>query len=137
MRLLYLSIPYSHPYRITLEQRVLYADFIAAEFLKYDGINVISPITHSHRMVPYLGTEKKYASWKFWKNVDMDFLDRCDCMVVCKIKGWKESVGVQAEIKYCEEKEIPFFYLDFDDDCVTLRFERLEEIVDNIRLLKL
>lgn len=135
MKLLYLSIPYSHPHRITLEQRVLYADFIAAEFLKHDGINVISPITHSHRLVPYLGTSKKYTSWNFWKDVDMDLLDRCDCMVVCQIKGWKESVGVTAEIQYCVDNNIPVFYLNFDENCVTLRFERLEEIVEKIRKL--
>jgi hypothetical protein len=134
MKLIYLSIPYTHLYRITMEQRVLYADFLAAEFLKM-GVNVLSPITQSHRLVPYLGNEKKYSSWDFWKEIDLDFIDRCDCMVVCRIKGWKKSIGVSAEIEYCKKENVPTFYLDFGDEENVVDFEKMENIVNRIKEL--
>jgi hypothetical protein len=41
----------------------------------------------------------------------MEFLLRSDKLVVAQMEGWKESVGVQKEIKIARENDIPVEFL--------------------------
>jgi len=53
-------------------------------------------------------------NWKFWEQFDRAFLVRSDEVVVLTLPGWRESVGVAAEIQIAREFGKPFSYLAAD-----------------------
>lgn len=105
--MLYLASPYSHPIPAVREMRFVSACWATAELMKR-GENVFSPIVHSHPLVRY-GLPN---TWEFWEGVDRDHLERCDEIVVLTLDGWRESVGVQAEIAMAHECGKPVKLLD-------------------------
>lgn len=52
-----------------------------------------------------LGTD-----WEFWKNFCVDFLRRCDKLLVIMYPKWNESRGVAEEIRLAKELNIPVVY---------------------------
>ena len=96
---IYLAIPYSHPDAKVREERFAIANRFAGYLMK-SGYIVYSPISHGHAI------EMNYSlprDWQFWQKQCFPFLEWADEIYVMKIDGWKESVGVQAEIKRAEE----------------------------------
>jgi hypothetical protein len=80
------------------EQRYRAACQTAAALLRA-GHATFSPIVHCHPLVEHgLPTE-----WEFWQQVDRRFLVQCDEVVVLMLDGWRESVGVQTEIRIARE----------------------------------
>jgi len=104
--LIYLASPYTHPDPEIQHLRYLEACY-ATVALTQRGFVVFSPIVHSHALVP-LGLG---GTWEFWEHIDREFISRCDELVVLKIAGWKESVGVQAEIAIAGELRKPVRYI--------------------------
>lgn len=104
--MIYLASPYSHPNSEVREQRFRAACHAAAGLLA-SGQTVFSPIVHGHPLVGHgLPTD-----WPFWERFDRDHLARCDEVVVLMLAGWRESVGVAAEIRIAEELGKPVRYL--------------------------
>ena len=96
--MIYLASPYSHSDPAVREQRNRVACQTAAALLRA-GHATFSPIVHSHPLVEHgLPTE-----WEFWQQVDRRFLAACDVVVVLMLDGWRESVGVQTEIRIARE----------------------------------
>ena len=91
MKKLYLAIPYSgqEPYSFQVANS-------EAGILMRQGFIVYSPISHTHPIAMECGLP---TDWEYWKNIDTSFLEWCDEVHVVCIPGWKESKGVQAEIK--------------------------------------
>jgi len=123
---IYLAIPYS---KMDGELSFNLANEVMISLLNA-GHNVFSPITHTHPLVR-LGVR---GDWKFWKQVDLEFIDWTDEMVVIippdtdKITGielLETSVGVQAEIKYCKEQGKDVKYFDYN----TKIFIKIPELV--------
>lgn len=96
--LIYLASPYSHPNAFIREQRFDEACRAAGKIMKLGHV-VFSPIAHSHPIAER-GIE---GSWDFWQKQDLPILERCDALAVLELDGWKESVGVQAEIAHAEK----------------------------------
>ena len=68
---------------------------------------MFSPIVHGHPLVDHgLPTD-----WSFWERFDRDHLERCDEVIVLMLDGWRESVGVAAEIRIAGELDKPVWYL--------------------------
>jgi nucleoside 2-deoxyribosyltransferase len=104
--MIYLASPYSHPDSAVREQRFRMA-CLATSRLIAAGHVVFSPIVHGHPLVHYgLST-----AWSFWERCDREHLKRCDEVVVLMLDGWRESVGVAAEIRIAEELGKPVRYL--------------------------
>jgi hypothetical protein len=76
------------------------------------GHAVFSPIVHGHPLVGH-GLP---VDWTFWGRVDREHLARCDEVVVLMLDGWRESVGVQEEIRVAQELGKPVRYLASDVD---------------------
>ena len=115
--MIYLCSPYSHPEVVVREQRFRDACRAAATLLA-SGLTVFSPIVHGHPLVGHgLPTD-----WPFWERFDRDHLVRCDEVVVLMLDGWRESVGVAAEIRIAGELGKPVRYLapDFPAGSPTL-----------------
>jgi hypothetical protein len=115
-RFSYLAAPYSHPDPAVRETRFKTISRIAAWLISEDYW-VFSPITHSH---PVAISEVPLPTlWSFWRSFDLPFVEACGTMTVLDLWGWKESIGVQAEIRHAERmgKEIRLM----DSDKLTYR----------------
>ena len=105
--MIYLASPYSHADAAIREER-FHAACVAAAQLMRAGNVVYSPIVHSHPIALHgLPTD-----WRFWERHDREQLVRCDEVVVLTIDGWRESEGVQAEIRIAAEHGKPVRYLE-------------------------
>ena len=105
--MIYLASPYTHLDLHVREWRFREACRAAAHLLRA-GVAVLSPIAHSHPIAQF----GMPTSWEFWSQVDREYLARCDALAVLTLPGWRESVGVQAEIAYAHELGIPVFYVE-------------------------
>ena len=84
------------------------------------GQVVFSPIVHSHPLVEY-GLP---PDWDFWQRCDREHLQHCDEVFVLMLDGWRDSAGVQAEVRLAEELGKPVSYLDPEDLIGSLRARR-------------
>jgi hypothetical protein len=101
----YLASPYSHPDPAVREQRFREACRATAALLRA-GLAVFSPIAHSHVLVDYgLPTE-----WDWWEHFDRRYMEPCDEVIVLMLDGWRDSAGVQAEIRMAERMGKPVRY---------------------------
>ncbi len=105
--MIYLASPYSHSEPSVHEQRFRAACVAAARLMRAGRV-VFSPIAHGHSIAAYgLPTD-----WRFWERFDREQLARCDEVVVLTLDGWRESAGVQAEIRIAGELGKPVRYLE-------------------------
>lgn len=104
--MIYLASPYSHPDAAVREERFDAACRATAALLR-SGQPVFSPIAHTHGLVAHgLPTD-----WSWWEPFDREHLLRCDELAVLLLDGWRESVGVTAEIRIARELGKPVRYL--------------------------
>lgn len=104
----YLAAPFSHPDDAVKQQRF---DNInkAAHVLFEQGLAVYSPISMCWPIAKAHGMPTDFAWWGWYNRL---MISRCDKLIVLKLDGWEESIGVQAEIKIAEELGIPVEYMD-------------------------
>ena len=102
--LIYLASPYSDPDANVRKWR--YRDAISAltELTRLGRI-CFSPIVHSHPIVID-------QDWEFWRRIDEEFLRRCDRMIVVKLHGWEQSIGVASEIEQAKALSMPIEYME-------------------------
>ena len=102
----YLASPYSH---VTQEKRIL--RFIQARSavirLAKQGTIVFSPIVYSHQLAQYIG-----VIFEPWREFDLAIIDAASELWVLTLDGWRESVGVTAEIEYATSLGKPVRYID-------------------------
>lgn len=106
--IVYLACPYSDLDPSVMKSRFKAVTRVAARMMS-EGIHVFSPISHGHpiAMVGGLPTD-----WNFWEIHNRTMLFCCHRLVVLRLDGWKESVGVQAEIEIMKEWGCPVEYVD-------------------------
>ena len=105
--MIYLASPYSDPNPDVVEQRYLNTMKCLAELIR-QGKFVWSPIVHCH---PMAHTHNLPKDAKYWSRFSIDFLRRADGIYVLKLPGWKDSLGVQEEIKFADSIFLPATYL--------------------------
>lgn len=105
--LYYLASPYSHKSPKVRIKRFLAVQKAAIDLMLED-IFAFSPIAYNHPMLP---VRTMPTDWDFWQEYDKSFIDHCSGVVVYTLPGWKESIGVQAEIEYAAELGLPVLYL--------------------------
>jgi hypothetical protein len=106
----YLAVPYSHEDIFIKAMRADHADMIAAYLMK-SGIYIFSPISSWH----YIANKHVLpTNFEFWKNYNFSMLSHCDALLVITLDGWKESVGVKAEMDFAKKNGIPIHYVDPD-----------------------
>lgn len=91
-----------------LEQAYIEASKCAAMLLRR-GMNVFSPIAHSHPIAIYGAIDA--VDHDFWMRLDKAILDECDALLVVMMPGWRDSRGIKAEIEHAKEsgKQIVFY----------------------------
>lgn len=108
-KLTYIAIPYMNPNPDVVEWRYNIVTEFTGKLMKEGVIAVFSPITHSH---PIHLVSKLPKNWEYWKRHDEEFLSVSKKLIVLTVDGWKESIGVQAEIEIAKEMGIPIEYID-------------------------
>lgn len=106
--MIYLATPFSL-YPMGTEAAFIEAARIAGR-LTARGLNVFSPIVHSFPLAVYGDLDRFDAD--LWLRVDRPYLEWCDELYVATMQGWRESVGVEHEIKYFREADLPMSYVD-------------------------
>lgn len=106
--LVYLASPYSHKDKAVMEERFRKVNKVAAKLMTM-GMHVFAPISHTH---PIALEGELPKGWDFWEAYDTAMISRCTSLIVVMLDGWKESVGVQAEIKIAKQYELPVSYVD-------------------------
>ncbi len=106
--MIYLATPFSSPDIEVRQARYEEACRETAELLR-EGKIVFSPIVHSYPLTEY-GLP---GDWEFWQKVDSHMLRKADRLLVLMMPGWKESIGVQAEITLAERLGIGVEYRSF------------------------
>ena len=108
--LYYLASPYTHPDPKVMSERARIVTKAAVDLLK-QGIYVFAPIAYNAPWERY----ELPGNWEFWQHFDKAFVSRMDAVVVLKIDGWDESVGVTAEIEFAKSLGIPVKYITLSD----------------------
>lgn len=107
--IVYLACPYSDN-----DPKIRAARFEAvnkvAALLMSKGEHVFSPISHCHPIALQCTLP---LSWEQWKAFDRAFIEVSRKVYVLTLPGWKESIGVTAEIAIAKELEIPIEYLTY------------------------
>lgn len=106
--LIYLASPYTHEDPWVMGKRAEAATKAFARLL-CDGLCAYSPIASCHAAAVEHGLD---TGWAFWKAYDQRLIDACDSVMVLTLPGWRESVGVAAEIEYARAKGKPVAFLD-------------------------
>lgn len=108
-KLVYLAIPYSG----REEESFNVATITTTQIINTQGddIHIFSPITYSHPIVKE-GLSEEMHTYEYWLAWDFWVIKHSDELWVVKLHGWKESTGVQAEIKYATSLDIPVKYID-------------------------
>lgn len=106
--LVYIASPYAHESPAVKEQRAEAIAHITAEIIaKQDAIILFSPIAYTHPFNHIEGME-----WVEW---DKQFLLRCGAMLIVRLDGWEASEGIQKEIDFCHEHNIPMLSASADE----------------------
>lgn len=91
---IFLACPYEGS-KTERKSRFAIATRYAGELISLGKI-VFSPITHGHAIVQYTPLP---VTAEFWRNINNSFIEWCDEVHVLCLSGWKESVGIAAEIE--------------------------------------
>jgi len=104
--LTYLACPYSHPDHAVRVARFEAANRAAGVLIR-EGHKVFSPISHTHPIAECCDLP---LGWDFWEAFDRAFLSISGRVVVLLIDGWRESKGVQGELRIAAELGLPITY---------------------------
>ena len=108
--LTYLATPYTHDDPAIRQQRFDDVTKVAAR-LMLEGHLIYSPISHTHYMAVH---HELPNEWEFWKSHCETFLAVSRLVIVLKLDGWRESVGVAAEIEIAETMGIDVEYMELE-----------------------
>jgi hypothetical protein len=113
--MIYLAAPYTpdkdclHPEQVVANRMFIFCRIDAA--LCQQGLITVSPLSKhflkDHADIP--------LTWEFWKTYSEKLMEKCDSLYVIMLPGWKESVGVQAEIELAKKMSKEIKYLDYHD----------------------
>ena len=117
------------PYRSVVHKENCEVDIVVKQY-RYDVVSKVagqifdtfspqiipfSPITYSH----YL--QRQFCNTEVdWYEPDLEFLRRCDVLLVLTLRDWKRSEGVKLEIQEAENNGIPTIYSDPENVIETL-----------------
>lgn len=126
----YLAIPYSGKSQVQAENAQIqeYRWLIANHFynrLFLEKVWTMNPIGMTHQMVTYpqnVVIPKVYNNWESYEEYDKALLRICQFLIVIKIDGWRESTGVQGEIKFADAEKIPVYEIEVGERIVLRRW---------------
>ncbi len=79
------------------------------KLLLENGVNSYSPIAYHHPIATKFGLPEGFS---FYREFDLDMIERLDGLVVLCLTGWESSVGVREEIDKARELNLPVVFVD-------------------------
>ena len=111
-RLLYLASPFSSPLQSVKMDRFIAVCRATLELTRR-GMFVFSPMVNSFPLEMFANGG---TSWQEWAEIDRAWIEKSDEVWVLCIDGWRESVGVTAELKIAEQLGKPVKFLRPEGD---------------------
>ena len=108
--MIYLASPYSHPAKSVRIDRMRAVAALCARFMAM-GTWVYSPILHGHLLTPYI-PHHHATSPDFWLPHCFRMMALCDSMLVLRLPGAHESLGIAAEIRWAEEHGLAWSWVE-------------------------
>lgn len=115
----YLGLPYTDDDPLMKDWRAEVSNIIAAELTKQGRI-IFAPISAWHHIA------KKYklpGTFEYWLRLDEEFIKVSKKLLIITLPGWKESKGVNEEIKLAKKYNIPIEYIDPEPYIELMEFE--------------
>ena len=106
--LVYIAHPYLHRSNQVQAARIQLVKQYTEMLLEKDEVIPFAPIVMT-RQFAMNGVQPK-RGWYEW---DLQYLKRCDEMHLLCLPGWRDSEGVQLEITFCQDNEIPITYIEY------------------------
>lgn len=103
----YLGTVYSK-HKGGIEQAFIEASQQAA-ILTRAGVPIFSPIAHTHPIAIHGNIDP--LDHKIWLEADRTLMEAARGMIVCQMDGWRESYGIDHEIKAFERMGKPIIYM--------------------------
>jgi hypothetical protein len=104
----YIASPYTR-FAGGLERASDVACRAAADLIRC-GVPCYSPIAHSHAIAMKGGLDP--VNHHLWLLVDKPMMRSASALIVITAEGWRESLGVQAEIAFFSKANRPIIYAD-------------------------
>jgi len=108
MKKIYLATPYSDSDPAVMEARFEAVTRKAGQIINW-GYIVYSPVTSCHPVAVRCSLPRGFD---YWQQFDETFIEWCDELWVLQLDGWRESVGVKAEVKIAEKLHKPAVYIN-------------------------
>lgn len=107
MSWVYLAAPYSDPNPEVVKRRMEIYSRVDAKLVQ-DGYYTMSPLS-KHWILQY---EDLPGDWQFWQGYGTEMLAKCDIICVVCMPGWRESTGVQAELKMAYDRGMVVIFVN-------------------------
>lgn len=122
--LCYLATPYSRYMGGDIQRAFQDASRLAAR-LMLTGVNVYSPIAHTHPLAVY--GEIDPLDHSIWLPFDEAMMTVCSVLIVAEMDGWQQSKGIAHEIAFFRQANKSIFHLN--PDSLTMWRVREESVV--------
>jgi hypothetical protein len=105
----YLGLPYTDDDPLMEDWRADISDRVAADLFTREGRIIFAPISAWHHIA------RKYelpGTFEYWAKFDEEFIKISTKLLIIMLPGWKDSTGVNGEIKLAHKYNIPIEYID-------------------------
>lgn len=106
--MIYIATPYSHADLAVMELRY-HAAVQYTGILMNNGHVCFSPIAYGHGLAQAHGLR---TDAEYWEEFNFQILDHAETIHVLKLPGYKESVGIKAEVERARNKRLNIFWKD-------------------------
>lgn len=115
--LYYVASPYTHKNKNVMKRR---ADFLfeLGGYLFSKGIHTFVPIAYNSPWESYFDETMEDGlptNFEAWAEFDLNYIARCDGVIVLKQDRWMDSRGVISEIHFALALGIPVYYMEVKD----------------------
>lgn len=128
MKLIYLACPYTDPDQSVQVARANSAAITAAKIMA-GGNACYSPLSHGTAVAEFLPV-KFVVSHRFWMEQCIAVLRHCDEVWVLPLIGWRQSKGVEEELRLARQLDLPINMIQDHDggvELLTLKMQTLAE----------
>ena len=109
-KLIFISSPYSHTDPNVMHENFEKVSKFAASLIAQGSV-AFTPIAYGHTLAGF--NKNMPVDWEYWKNFCLTFLQHTDLLIVYKMDGWDKSRGVEEEIRFAQENNIPVIYQEY------------------------
>lgn len=107
--MIYIASPLTSDSFLEKEIRAAQVGDCCAYLMSEYGYVVFAPVAFGWAIQKFRNMP---TDWEYWKKVCRAYISRCQTVAVLMLPGWRESTGIQEELKIAAELNIPVIYID-------------------------